>query len=463
MGERKNERFNMAITKTKEPAFHITGEAGWINDPNGLIYYKGQYHVFYQHNPHDTKWGPMHWGHVVSDDLTNWKYLPIALTPGDDCDKNGCFSGSAIIYDGKLWVVYTGFIENQGGDSIRQVQCLAESTDGISFKKHGVIIGEDLLPQGYAPQDFRDPKIWYHGDYFWCIVAGRRAEGRGRILLYRSKDMFKWEFVNDLFGTDSAGTMIECPDYNEELGYLLFCEQFQPNEGKIHLNVHTCRFCLGKLDYSTGRFIEDSRGIVDYGFDVYAPQTFVGKSVLMGWLNMWDRNVPSEKFGFAGMLTVPRKVTVKDGVLYQEPIVNCKEVRKMSGNDKLEDKVVRGVITVKANNLESFAIKLRSDGTNFTSLALNDGEWVFDRSKSGENIIGVEKDSDSLNGIRRMPHSGEKNVTVTIVMDDFSVEIFEGGRSLTATIYPPENADGLELTVKAESWQYEKADILLKV
>ena len=412
----------MAIIKTNEPTFHVTGKTGWINDPNGLIYYNGQYHAFFQHHPHDTKWGPMHWGHVVSDDLTNWSYLPNALTPGDECDRNGCFSGSALVHDGKLWLMYTGFIENEGGESIRQVQCLAESTDGISFKKHGIVIGEEKLPNGYAPSDFRDPKVWRHDGCFWCIVAARKLEGRGRILLYRSPDLFDWEFVNDLFGTDSKGTMIECPDYNEELGYLLFCEQFQPSEGKIHLNVHTCRYVLGRIDYSAGRFAEQSRGIVDYGFDVYAPQTFFGKPVIMGWLNMWDRNVPSEKYGFAGMLTVPRRVTVKDGRLYQEPIVNCKETFTAFQGNCVCDKLVQGVITVKATDLEALEIKMRSNGTSYTSLMLKDGEWVFDRSKSGEAIIGVEKDEDSLNGIRRMPYSANKEITLTIVMDEFSLK-----------------------------------------
>ena len=451
----------MAITKIKEPAFHITGERGWINDPNGLIYFNGQYHAFYQHNPYDTKWGPMHWGHVVSDDLTNWKYLPIALTPGDDCDKNGCFSGSAILHDGKLWLMYTGFIENQGGDSIRQIQCLAESADGITFKKHGVVIGENDLPEGYAPQDFRDPKVWHHDDLFWCIVAARRIDGRGRILLFKSKDLFNWEFVSDLLGTDSAGTMIECPDYNEEHGYLLFCEQFQPSENGKHLNVHTCRFCTGKIDYSTGSFIENSRDIVDYGFDMYAPQTFVGKPIIMGWLNMWDRNVPSEKYGFSGMLTLPRRVCIKDGRLYQEPIVNCSETHKSASTNGLIDRVSKGVITIKATGLDNLVLKMRSDGINYTEIALIDGEWVFNRSKSGETISGVEKDSDSLNGIRRMPFSNNREITLTIVMDDFSVEIFEDGRVLTSSIYPPEGADGFELTVKAEKWQYERADIIL--
>ena len=452
----------MTIIKTKEPAFHITGEVGWINDPNGLIYYNGEYHAFYQHYPYDTKWGPMHWGHVVSDDLTNWKYLPIALTPGDDCDKNGCFSGSAIVHDGKLWLMYTGFIENQGGESIRQIQCLAESSDGITFKKHGVVIGENDLPEGYAPCDFRDPKVWLHDNCFWCVVAARKTDGRGRILLYKSKDLFKWEFVGDLFGKDCAGSMIECPDYNEELGYLMFCEQFQPREGSTHLNIHSCRFCVGKIDYSTGRFVEKSREIVDYGFDMYAPQTFGSADIFMGWLNMWDRNVPSASYGFAGMLTAARRVSIKDGRLYQEPVVNCIEAYKTTMRDQLSDKVERGVITIKATDLESLDLKMRSDRINYTCLMLKEGEWVFDRSKSGEAIVGAEKDSDSTNGIRRMPYSGKSEVTLTIVMDDFSVEIFEDGRALSSTIYPPDGADGLELTVKASCCQYERAEIVKK-
>lgn len=461
-GGTKNERINMTIKKTKEPAFHITGKTGWINDPNGLIYYNGKYHAFFQHNPYDTKWGPMHWGHVVSDDLTNWQYLPNALVPGDDGDKNGCFSGSAIVYGGKLWLLYTGFTENQGGDSIRQLQCLAESDDGITFKKHGIVIGEKDLPEGYAPADFRDPKIWRHDDCFWCIVAARRIDGRGRILLYKSADLFKWEFVGDLFGKDSPGIMIECPDYNEELGYLLYCEQFQPSENGVHLNVHTCRYAIGKIDYAAGKFIESSRGIVDYGFDMYAPQTFTGRNMIMGWLNMWDRNVPSEKYGFSGMLTVPRKVSVVDGRLYQEPLVSCTEAYKTEVNGKLLDNVKRGVITVKTTGLEALEMKMRADGENYTTLTLQNGEWVFDRSKSGEAIVGVEKDADSLSGIRRMPCSDKKDITLTIVMDDFSVEIFEDGRSLTSTIYPPDAADGLELTVKAKNCQYERADIILR-
>jgi sucrose-6-phosphate hydrolase SacC (GH32 family) len=162
------------------------------------------------------------------------------------------------------------------------------------------------------------------------------------------------------------------------------------------------------------------------------------------------------------MLTVPRSVSIKEGRLYQEPVVNCREAYKAAACDKIEDKIQKGVVTIKVTNLESFAIKMRSNGVNYTQMTLEAGQWVFDRSKSGETITGAEKDMDSQNGIRRMPCSNKKEMTVTIVMDDFSVEIFEDGRALTSTIYPPEDADGLELIVKAENWQYDRADIILK-
>lgn len=450
----------MTITKTKQPAFHITGETGWINDPNGLIYFNGKYHVFYQYHPYDTQWGPMHWGHVVSEDLTDWQYLPIALTPGDEFDKNGCFSGSAIEYDKKLWLLYTGFVENQGGESIRQIQCLASSEDGVTFQKHGVIIGENDLPSEYAPCDFRDPKVWRFNNSFWCAVAARKKDGKGRILLFKSNDLFKWQFVSDLFGKDSAGKMIECPDYNQELGYMLSCEQYQPSENGVHLNVNSTRWHVGKIDYESGKFNESARGIVDYGFDFYAPQTFAGAPVMIGWLNMWERNMPSAKYGFAGMLTVPRKVSVKDGRFCQTPVVKVDKTQKFTVNDCFSDEIVKGVVTITLSNVEKFNLKMRSNGENYTELSLENGQWVFNRSRSGEKIEGAEKDAESLNGIRRMPCSNENQITLILVMDEFSVEIFEGGRALSSTIYPPKDACGLTLSVKAEQCEYEKGFIL---
>lgn len=446
------------ITKTKQPAFHITGKQGWINDPNGLILFKGKYHVFFQHNPYDVKWGAMHWGHVVSEDLTHWEYLPNALIPCDEFDSYGCFSGSAIEHDGKLWLLYTGVVENQGGETLRQLQCLAESDDGITFKKHGIVIGEDKLPSEYEPWNFRDPKVWKHDGTFWCVVAARKRNGRGRALLYKSSNLFDWEFVGDLFNKDCNGDMIECPDLNEQMGYLLLSEQYQPKD-EGHYNIHTSRWHLGKIDYLTGAFKEKAVGSMDYGFDLYAPQTFTGASVVMGWLNMWDRNIPSTKYGFAGMLTVPRSVCVKNDRLYQTPIVKTKSRTETSVDGGFCDRVVKGVITIKAKALTEFNLRLREKDENFTELSLKDKNWVFNRSRSGEEIVGMEADADSLAGIRRMPFSKSEETTLTIVMDEFSVEIFEDGNVLSSTIYPPEGADRLTLTVKAESCCYIKEEV----
>ncbi|MBQ3596243.1 MAG: glycoside hydrolase family 32 protein [Clostridia bacterium] len=448
----------MTIPKIIKPAFHVTGEKGWINDPNGLIFYKGKYHAFYQHYPFDTKWGPMHWGHVVSDDLTHWEYLPIALKPCDEFDSFGCFSGSAIEQDGKLYLMYTGVVENQGGETFRQNQCLAVSEDGITFKKLGIVIGEDILPSDYEPWNFRDPKVWKHDDWFWCAVGAKRRDGTGRIVLFKSKDLFNWSFVGDLFNKDSGGTIIECPDLNQEQGYLLYSEQFQPkSEG--HQNVHTSYWAVGEMDYQNGNYKATAIGTMDYGFDLYAPQTFTGAPIVIGWLNMWDRNVPSAKYGFAGMLTVPRKVCVKDGRLYQTPVVATKDAIKKIVDKSLSDQVVKGVITITATELKQFNLKLRNNGENYTELSLIDGKWVFNRSRSGEQIVGVETDEDSLAGIRRMPWSNNHVTTLTIVMDEFSVEIFEDGKVLSSTIYPPEDANGLILNVKAQSCTYQKENV----
>lgn len=439
------------------PAFHITGEKGWINDPNGLVVFNGEYHVFFQYYSYNVYWGPMHWGHAVSRDLTHWKQLPVALAP--DGQDDGCFSGTAIVWQGKIWLMYTSYKENGGGENIRQLQAVASSEDGVHFTKHGIVIGEKDLPEGYSPCDFRDPKIFVREGVLYCLVAARKVDGRGRILLFSSTDMFQWKFVCDVLGRDSGGIMIECPDYIEELGLLTYCEQFQPAQGSKHLNIHSTFYRLGNLDCKSGKADFGESEIIDYGFDFYAAQSFAGKSVMIGWLNMWDRNIPSEKYGFAGMLTVPRKLEIRDGELWQTPVLAAREVYKKDIEGKFGDRIKTGVVKVVADNLQSFCLRLRKKGEMFTQFSLGDGEWVFDRSRSGEEIKGKETDSDSLAGIRRMPYVRSRRTEVIIVMDEFSVELFVNGKALSATIYPDLDADGFELDVGASACTVERFDV----
>lgn len=439
------------------PLFHVNSGKGWINDPNGLIKFKGLYHVFFQHYPNDTKWGPMHWGHRVSKDLIHWDELPIALFPKTFSNEDGCFSGTSIIHDNKLYLVYTGFYENGGGDNIRQVQCLASSNDGLTFEKHGIIIDETKLPDYINPCDFRDPKVWKEGNTFHMIVAAREKGGKGRILLFKSDNLFDWTFVDHILEHESKGLMIECPDYVKDLNLLLYSEQFQPNEGYKHLNIHSTRYAVGEFDFDKNKFIESTTDIVDYGFDFYAPQVFANENIMIAWLNMWDRNNPSSEYGFAGQLTVPRHIEIKDGKLLQSPVWDYSNKEVTSVSNHLEDTFKYGAIKFNIKDLKELDIKLREKDDQYFKVSLNENEIIFDRSKMKSQIIGVEKDTDSMNCIRRMPIDNLEEVNIEIIMDEFSLEFFINGLSASFQVYNDYEADKLSMNIKASNCKYIKS------
>lgn len=434
------------------PAFHITGEKGWINDPNGLVKFKGEYHVFFQYYPHDTKWGPMHWGHVRSRDLFHWELLPIALYP--DGEDDGCFSGSAIVWRDKLWLMYTGIRENAGGETVRQVQCLASCEDGVNFQKHGVVIGEADLPADYCPWDFRDPKLFRRDGKFYCIVAARRQGAGGRLLLFVSDDLFRWQFCCDLFGVDADGTMTECPDFRDDMSLLMFSEVERPAQGAQFLNLSSCVCRFGEPDVQKGFVPASEEQILDYGFDFYAPQTFNGEAVMLAWMNMWGRSDPLARYGFSGQLTVARRLCREGGKLRQRPVYCGQERMRAENFSSLTDRLCVGAVRIETRNLRAFCIRLRKKGDTFASFSLIGGEWVFDRSAAGEPITGAEMDSDSLAGIRRMPYEKADRTQIEIVSDLYSLEIFVNGISLTSVICPEQDADGLELMLDADESTY---------
>ena len=202
------------------PLYHFTPELGWLNDPNGFSYYKGKYHLFYQFYPYDIKWNDMHWGHATSNDLIKWEYEPVALANDTIADANGCFSGSAIEKDGKLYLMYTGNINPNMGyepnwDEMIQHQCLAVSEDGINFLKHknNPIISEFDLPKGYKRADFRDPKVIEKDGIYYVVLVAKNEQGRGEVLLYKSLDLIKWDYVSAIYQTKfEENIMLECPD-----------------------------------------------------------------------------------------------------------------------------------------------------------------------------------------------------------------------------------------------------------
>lgn len=297
-----------------KPAFHAHAPANWLNDPNGLVYFNNEYHLFYQHNPFEPKhWGkdPIHWGHMKSKDLVHWEHLPIALAPSEDYDRDGCFSGGAAVHDGKLYLFYTAniFTVPPGlPDDLLQQQCVAVSVDGIHFDKSELNPVIKHPPAGIGQDNhFRDPNVFFHEET-WYMLIGNRLGNDGQILLYRSSDLLNWEYVK-VFGESSGdmGYMWECPDFFSMNGKDVLA--FSPQGIGWPDQPNISGYYLGQLDYETLDFSHGAFHKLDHGFDFYAPQSFTdgkGRRILFGWMRM-PKNADKQ---WAGSMTLPRELRV---------------------------------------------------------------------------------------------------------------------------------------------------------
>ena len=294
--------------------YHFEPRSGWMNDPNGLVFFRGQYHAFFQHNPHDIVWGPMHWGHAVSRDLLHWEELPIALTPDQPYENGGgCFSGSAVVKDDRLYLFYTSVSETA------QTQSVAYSDDGVHFQKYegNPVIG--ACPEGHA--NFRDPKVSeIDGTYYMVVGAGNSRIGR--VLLFASEDLLRWEYRGILFEDRRFAPCMECPDFFR-LGdsYVLM---FSRMGTRAHRAAQL--FVIG--DFHGGKLIPEQIMQPERGEDFYAGQTFLdadGRRILIGWMWHWGKEAePGARS--AGALSIPRELSLEGGVLRTFP---CRQSRPL--------------------------------------------------------------------------------------------------------------------------------------
>lgn len=280
--------------------YHFTPRKGWMNDPNGLIFFKGKYHAFFQHYPHAPRWGTMHWGHATSINLINWEEQDIALYPDMPYeDDGGCFSGSAIEKDGRLFLFYTSVSHSMG-----QTQSMAYSDDGFTFKKYE---GNPIIASSPfdSNKDFRDPKVIKFQDEYRMIV-GAGVDGIGKILLYRSKDLYSWDYMGELLSDAKYGGCIECPDlFPLEDKYVLMFSSIKALPHKV---------CFGIGEFDGERFTPDNMDEpfkpIEIGPDFYAPQTFEddnGRRILIAWMYNWKRTARAGQIS-AGAFTIPRQL-----------------------------------------------------------------------------------------------------------------------------------------------------------
>lgn len=457
------------IPPEERPDFHLAVRTGWMNDPNGFSYYNGKYHMFYQYHPYEAKWGPMHWGHAVSDDLLHWEYLPAALAPDEAYDRDGCFSGSAItLPDGKHLLMYTGVVkEHQKDDVYRdvQTQCLAVG-DGVDYVKYpqNPVLDEKDLPEGCSKFDFRDPRMWQKEDgTYACVVGNRPADGSGQILLFTSPDGFKWSFKK-IFAENKNrfGKMWECPDFFELDGKWILLTSPQdmlPKDYEYH-NGNGTLCLIGDYDEETETFTERKDQSIDYGIDFYAPQTVLtpdGRRVMIGWMQNWDTcNIRSQEERWIGQMSLPRELSVKNGRLYQQPVRELEMMR----NNKVEYSNVSFTDTIKLDGVQGrkidmelvirpekdqeifqkFAVRFAQNEQYHTSLSFRPRESILkiDRKFSGSRRAIIHQRRSKVNW-----ENGE--LKLRIILDRFSAEVFvnDGEQVLTVTMYTDQAADGI--------------------
>ena len=460
------------IPEAERPDFHLSTRAGWMNDPNGFSYFGGKYHMFYQYHPYDSHWGPMHWGHAVSDDLLRWEYLPAALAPDEIYDRDGCFSGSAItLPDGRHLLMYTGVQEEKqrnGESNCIQTQCLAVG-DGLDYEKYenNPVLDTKDLPEGCSRSDFRDPKMWRKKDGTYCCVAGNRpADGSGQILLFTSKDGFSWSFKKVLAENKNRfGKMWECPDFFEldGKGVLLTSPQDMLPHGFEYHNGNGTLCLIGSYEEDTDSFTEEYDQAIDYGIDFYAPQTVLtpdGRRIMIGWMQNWDTcNLHAPERPWLGQMSLPRELSVKNGRLYQTPVRELDALRQ--GRVEYKNVSVSGVISLEevrgrrvdmelairpkegAGIFQKFAVRFAQNENYQTSLSFRPHEGVLkvDRKFSGSRRAIIHQRRCLVHDA----NAKKGELKLRVILDRFSVEAFvnDGEQVMTATFYTDQAAEGI--------------------
>ncbi len=460
------------------PQYHFTPESNWMNDPNGLIYYEGEYHLFYQHHPQSNVWGPMHWGHAISTDLLHWQHLPIALYPDDLGD---IFSGSAVIdwkntsglgQDGRppMVAVFTHHnkdLERAGGDKL-QFQSIAYSNDNgrtwLKYNGNPVLVNPGI-------KDFRDPKVIWHVDSEkWVMVL----VACDRVMIYTSPNLTDWTFASE-FGIEGDTRVWECPDLfpiavegTEEIKWVLLVsiQKDGPNTGSA------TSYFIGDFDGMIFRADRHDQRWADYGKDNYAMVTWSdipeadGRRLAIGWMSNWQyaEIVPTESW--RGAMTIPRELTLlKEADIYYLRSLPVREVVSLEewtmrigpqafhGSTRIDIDKGKGLfkiaLTFEDPNDGCAGVRISNGSDEYLDVYYNgaDKEYCIDRTNVGKSDF-----SEAFPGV----HSGPANyyrteVQMTIYLDTTSVELFaDSGRCvMTDLFFPSVPLDSIEILAEA--------------
>lgn len=435
--------------------FHIEPPDGWLNDPNGLSFYKGEYHVYFQYSPIAADGHtPRGWGHYHGADLMHMVYDKAVMMPDIPEDSHGVYSGSAIENDGVLHIFYTGNVKMEGDyDYVtagRGANVIHVTTaDGSEVSEKQVLLRNSDYPD-FCSCHVRDPKVWKEGEIWKMVLGARTLDDEGCVLVYESADLINWKYAGKVY-KEGYGYMWECPDYFElgGKGFLSTCPQGLPHYETKWQNLNESGYfpVEGRLEDSRlGEFAE-----WDMGFDFYAPQTFLdpqGRRILIGWLGMDNRvygNATTE-LGWQHCLTIPREVTLgENGRLRQYPIAEFEALRKS------ERRHADGCTAKYALPLE-----ICGEPTADFFITLDSKlELRFDKAKQ----LFTMKFSDEKYGCGR----GTRNAVIAsvnsirLIADMSSIEVYlNGGETVMSTRFYPDGGCA-ELEIKgfeAQVWDF---------
>lgn len=456
--------------ETFRSQYHFTPETGWLNDPNGLVYYAGEFHLFFQHNPAFPLFGDMHWGHAVSTDLVHWQQLPVALSP--DPQLGQAYSGSAVVATGaaaeRVCGLTTGdclvaIFSHHGGDSGDEKQSLAWSVDrGRTWTLYAN--NPVLANPGLA--DFRDPKVFWHApSNRWLMVVAAGQDVR----FYGSADLVDWTELSLFTPPGTGDGVLECPELFElaidggagETRWLL-----KVDRNRNFANADPAAYySIGSFDGTTFLADDTATHLVDFGADFYAAQRWnnapAGRSVWLAWMNNWAYALGTPTETWRGAMTIPRQLDlVRDGQtlrLRQQPIAELDGLRKRllldTGNTEIQGVMpaqVRGATLEIHARFEPGAsgetgLRVRVGDGESTAIGYDAGrgEVFVDRTASGTSDF-----SDELPVRRAAPIELDGGAVDLIVYVDWSsVEVFaQNGRAvISLRIFPAPASDRVEL------------------
>ncbi len=471
-----------------KPKYHfLPPHPSWLNDPNGLIFWRDQYHLFYQWNPDQPKWDNIHWGHAVSDDLLHWNYLPVALAPEDFLDSSGCWSGCAIEHEGQLKLIYTAVRDlDLNNDRAATISiALASSSDGIHFEKHPKPLLEwqyDQPIDGKLLEGFRDPVVWLEGSLWKMSVGAGIREVGGSAALYESDNLLDWCFVGWLALGDLkaqqpvwTGSVWECSQMIPfDAGAVLLMSVWYKNQG------YYTAYLAGQYGGKSLEVFSSEK--LDWGNSFYAPQAFrdaSGNWIMFGWLTERLSLEEQMKAGWSGCMSVPRVLSLEGAKLLQKPAPQLQTLRgkhwqmagQIEGLKELKFHAEALELQLKAQTSQTLEPTPGSStlepesGSSRLELILHQSADGSEVAKlvwdPGQSQLRLEGSLLDLPGSLRsdpypqMPLKSTDGISLHIFTDATTIEVFCQGQALSTRIYPKQPNLGLSLNANAPVEQLE--------